>query len=1077
MLSAYRVKSCIKLFIQLIIEVNGSFLMTGENGSGKSTLLDALFFLLSGGDENHFNKAANDDGERSVESYMRGRTGKEKNPVLRNDPNLISHIALEYYDDVDCVPLTIGVVLEIQDNSNVIGRSFYHLKNTAISEEFYCTRDEKGRDAILNFKAMKKRIDESVLVDITSGKRSDIRNKIYMALSIDDKRYFSLLTSALSFKPIKDVNEFVYKFLMPERDVNIENIRKTIQSYRELNARINEDLRKKEHLEVIIETGKSLKESHEELFLHKAMLHDMAREKAEAEIDRNRSRITESEIRLEEANNKKQILLSDIEDITGTIHDLMNNETLRALKELRINLNHEKEKLEGLTKKESNFNRMLLKEDEICMKAGFNPGFADVIKARKFTELKKVAEQHSRKVKALLESTQQEYYSLVEEESRLSDKLQKLDEEKQGLAKGLPDYPAQFVNLRDSVRKSILDKTGEDVELRPICERIEIKDPTGSWRNAIEGTLGDRRFDLIIPHKAFPAAVEAYLREKGPRKIYRMGIVDEAECGKAVSADSEDKDKSLLSSMLLSDDPTIDSHVKACLSGVVCSTDQDLLFHENAVTASCMRKAGDTVFHMSPMEYERPFIGNEAIRIQLEAVKGKIKEVSEELNGTRERKEEKEALKGLLEKSSIRVILTYDDVWSRKDSCQNHLGELIARERQLEDESGEVVHDISSFEEKKRLMVQDREATDNRITELSNIIAVCKSNIESAQAHAAEEKKHFDSLIATARDIRAFNAFKARGRVGISQVNEQIKNLEQRFGRQKESILKEMAIYIERFEFDATSDLDSLDSFEVEYNTVVTRNLATYQTKLLVAREEAKLLFQNSYVADIRRHIKAERRNIDKLNRVLADKPFGYDGEVYQFIITKSKDPAFAEYYDIFNGNEDFNVNDLFTEQLSERNSTLLKDLFDMLTRETTNKDDEKAIRQYTDYRKFMSYDIRIRNKEGEELYFSKINKEKSGGETQTPFYVIIAASFDQISQNSRQGSSGCLVMFDEAFNNMDEAHIDAMMRYFRQLSIQPIISVPTERYQTIFPYVDTAVGMVKTKDIIRPRPFIKEKT
>ena len=1063
-------------FFKETIEVNGAFLMTGENGSGKSTLLDALYFLLSGGDDSHFNKAANDDGERTVESYMRGRTGKFPNPELRNDPNLISHIALEFYDDVECVPFTIGVVLEIQENAGNIGRSFYHLKDTGISEALFIIRDEKGRESVMNFKAMKKRIDESVLNDLSSGTRSEIRRRLYSVLSIDDRRYYTLLKSALAFRPIKNVGEFVYKFLMQERDVNIDNIRRTIQSYRDINSRIKEDEEKSRYLKQVLETGKNLKNCHRQLLMNKALLHDIGREKAESELGRSRDSITESEIRLKAEQQKKNMLNSDIDDITGTIHDLGNNETLRALNELRINLNHEKGKLADMEKRESDFNRMLMEEDGLCMDAGFNPGLGDCIKSRDFAGLRKCAEQHSERIKTLLDDTGKEYYGLLDQENKLADRLRKLEDDKQRLSRGLPKYSRQFENLRECVRKSILETTGEDMELRPICERMEINDPTGVWRSAIEGTLGDRRFDLIIPHKAYPAALEAYLKEKGPRNIFRMGIVDEADIGKAAASVYKDGSGTLLSSMLVSDVPSVDLHVKACLSGVVCSTEQDLPFRENAVTSSCMRKTGDTVFHLDPGEYGLPYIGTEAIRIQLETLEKQIGELSEEIKETKERKQEKENLKRILEKSRINVILSFDkDIWTEKDIFRSHVDELIDRERKLVAESDQVVHDIDDFEKKKRLKIQEREETDRKISELNGNIAICNNNAATAKARIEEENEHFMSLISTDRDMKAFEDFKAANKVGMKQVNDRIRNLEQQFGDDKDLILKEMTLYIERFDFDATPDLDSLDSFEMEFNTVVTRNLATYKAKLDAAKEEATILFQNAYVAEIRRHIKEEKRNIAKLNKVLEDKPFGYDGEVYQFVISRSENPDFAAYYDIFNSNEDFNVNDLFTDQLSEKNSTLLKDLFDRLTRETPNKDDEKAIREYTDYRKFMSYDIRIRNKEGEESFFSKINKEKSGGETQTPFYVIIAASFDQISQNSRLGSAGCVVMFDEAFNNMDEAHIDAMMRYFRQLSIQPIISVPTERCQTIFPYVDTAVGMVKVKDKIIPRPFIRE--
>ncbi|UKI50132.1 MAG: AAA family ATPase [Clostridium sp.] len=61
------------IFTNNIIELDGNTLITGENASGKSTLMDAIYFVLSGGDQNHFNKAANESGQRNLETYMRGK--------------------------------------------------------------------------------------------------------------------------------------------------------------------------------------------------------------------------------------------------------------------------------------------------------------------------------------------------------------------------------------------------------------------------------------------------------------------------------------------------------------------------------------------------------------------------------------------------------------------------------------------------------------------------------------------------------------------------------------------------------------------------------------------------------------------------------------------------------------------------------------------------------------------------------------------------------------------------------------------------------------------------------------------
>ena len=200
------------------------------------------------------------------------------------------------------------------------------------------------------------------------------------------------------------------------------------------------------------------------------------------------------------------------------------------------------------------------------------------------------------------------------------------------------------------------------------------------------------------------------------------------------------------------------------------------------------------------------------------------------------------------------------------------------------------------------------------------------------------------------------------------------------------------------------------------------------------------------------------------MNKVLKERPFGSDEEVYQFVISKSKDDRFGQYYDIFTSNQNFNSTNLFVETLSDKNASLMQELFERLTSNSKDINQEKLVREYTDYRKFMSYDIRITNKNGKDSYFSKIYKEKSGGETQTPFYVVIAASFDQIVKGGyKTRSPGCLVIFDEAFNNMDESRIESMMQYYNQLSIQPIIAVPTARAKSIVRYVGTSVILVKS--------------
>ena len=116
------------------IDLNGNILLTGENGSGKSTLLDAIQFVLTAG-KARFNLAANENAKRSLESYMRGKTGREGAEYLRNG-DVISQIALEYYDDVEKDSFVIGALLELSKGGKARKR-FYVLHHCGLIDHLF----------------------------------------------------------------------------------------------------------------------------------------------------------------------------------------------------------------------------------------------------------------------------------------------------------------------------------------------------------------------------------------------------------------------------------------------------------------------------------------------------------------------------------------------------------------------------------------------------------------------------------------------------------------------------------------------------------------------------------------------------------------------------------------------------------------------------------------------------------------------------------------------------------------------------------------------------------------------------
>ena len=168
--------------------------------------------------------------------------------------------------------------------------------------------------------------------------------------------------------------------------------------------------------------------------------------------------------------------------------------------------------------------------------------------------------------------------------------------------------------------------------------------------------------------------------------------------------------------------------------------------------------------------------------------------------------------------------------------------------------------------------------------------------------------------------------------------------------------------------------------------------------------------------------------------------------------------------------NSAFDDHKLFTEGLNRKNEQILMELFNKIA--SSDPQFDRLAYQFLDYRNYMSYDIEVFHENGTKSLFSKVSKEKSGGETQVPFYIVIAASFQQLLSRNKRMSSGCIVLFDEAFNNMDSGRIDAMMKYYSSLSIQLLIAIPPQRVEDIVGYVNTGLIVHKINDYAEVESF-----
>ena len=268
--------------------------------------------------------------------------------------------------------------------------------------------------------------------------------------------------------------------------------------------------------------------------------------------------------------------------------------------------------------------------------------------------------------------------------------------------------------------------------------------------------------------------------------------------------------------------------------------------------------------------------------------------------------------------------------------------------------------------------------------------------------------------------------------------------------KQKENMREAMIQYKTEHDFGAAANMEGFPEFEAVYERLKNSELLDYEEKVQFAREAAETEFREQFLAKLQENMKQAQGEFRELNRALGD--IDFSSERYEFLFMPSK--KYRNYYEMIM--DDFNViqgESLFSGTFHETHKAVIDELFERLS--IGGESSTQALEEFTDYRTYMDYDIKILHSDGTFSYYSKVCEEKSGGETQTPFYVTVAASFVQLYSNNIGGEAAGLVLFDEAFNNMDDERIGGVLEFLRRLPLQLIIAAPPDKIQYIGPAMD----------------------
>ena len=289
--------------------------------------------------------------------------------------------------------------------------------------------------------------------------------------------------------------------------------------------------------------------------------------------------------------------------------------------------------------------------------------------------------------------------------------------------------------------------------------------------------------------------------------------------------------------------------------------------------------------------------------------------------------------------------------------------------------------------------------------------------------------------------------------------------------------------YAERFK-PCAFQIEVMDNteYEEERRTLQESELPRYKEKIRAARESAMEQFQNDFLAKLKSSIDQVQEQVHNLNKALRQAQFGTDK--YQFRV--GPNPDYLDYYNIITADELMEgESGLFALPFQQKYGPLIEKLFSQITMAddtqlNARKQSElqENIVRYTDFRTYLKFDLETTDQNGSKQLLSQTLNMKSGGETQTPFYIAVLASFAQlyrINDATRFGNTVRLVVFDEAFNKMDSDRITESVLLLRKMGLQAIICTPPDKVSDIMPIADRTLLVDKSGYRMHIIPFGKE--
>ncbi|MBU58779.1 MAG: hypothetical protein CL543_07850 [Alcanivorax sp.] len=648
--------------------------------------------------------------------------------------------------------------------------------------------------------------------------------------------------------------------------------------------------------------------------------------------------------------------------------------------------------------------------------------------------------------------------------------LEALEQQQKKIEHQIRNLESKRVNYPQDVEIALQAIRQECPQAQPrvLCDHVEVADPL--WQMAIEGYIGGARFGILVEAEYEAEAIRIVRRLAGKQRN-RARVIQ----GEQARRDAEKlslPDDSLFHALRFSH-RTAEHYLKASYGSVARVDDADpLRATRRGITADGLGSGNYALF-----------------RCDLDDGQLVFGEGARERNLHAKRDERLE-----LEEHYQRAARDYQAVKQLHDQVQAFqplhwiaaAGQLLDAQRQLQETENALadldLSDHEELEEKQRQardLHQDLEARRKILTEehgkLSEKLDACGATIRKlADQNDRFQQQQDDAEAALRACTRYWPGLDVEPRIEamdqrlqqahgdidfVEEDKELTRKLQQSIGDLQRTLdrYNQQAQPADQVLADTAEDVHGPGFFghvhaldqqlDNLHNRLRNNVLLEKQEKLADLRTTFNTTFISDLCSQIHQAIKDGERILKSLNSELEHHQFGADRERFSF--EWQWIPEYKEYWNFFKEVIDIpNLGDgasLFDTPLSAKAEQVRDRLLGLLL----DGDEQQALRELeriSDYRRYRQYDI-LKHPENKAPISLSQYGTGSGGQLETPAYIIRAAAITSAFRFNEGDSHLRMVIVDEAFMHMDENRSKSVIDYLtRTLGLQLIFIMPTSK-------------------------------